>query len=72
MLQSVIAMDADAKGRLYVLDGGLESVCPPKIVVYDLRINKQVKLSFIPFQLRELKGWNSVLPPEKRSPAFLF
>lgn len=49
-LQNVTALDVDPmRGRLWVLDAGT-AVCSPKVVVFDLRRNeevRQVKLSHL-------------------------
>lgn len=49
MVQSVVTMDIDFKGRMYVLDRGIEGLCSPKIVVYDLKVNKEVSSDYFTF-----------------------
>ena len=42
-LQNVTALDVDyRRGRLWVLDAGTV-ICRPKVVVFDLRINEEVR-----------------------------
>ncbi|XP_015591154.1 uncharacterized protein LOC107265820 [Cephus cinctus] len=40
-LQSVVAVDTDPRGRLWVLDAPQDNDCPAKIILYDLRRNDQ-------------------------------
>ncbi|KAK7603670.1 hypothetical protein V9T40_003669 [Parthenolecanium corni] len=57
-LQSAHAIDIDAKGQLWVLDSGFveefvtnRTVCPPKLVVFNLQTNFIVKHVIIPTEV---------------------